>query len=424
MRKILIVSYSFPPLASSAVFRPLKFVKFLREFDWEPVVLTVREGRGFFGITDTGLNRDVPHGTAIHRAWEPFSKSNQPLGELLQPKEARSIETIKKWVKNWLVIPDAKILWAFSAVVLGWRVLRKNRCDVILSTSSYYSNHIVGYFLHKATGLPWIADFQDPWTDNPYRVWPGRLRRWLERFLERRVVKAARLVTTTTDALTRQLSAKVPEAQNKFQTITNGFDPEDLREGEAKVGGPFVLLHAGSLYQKRQVLPFLRVFGEWMQAKPDRAMDMSLVFLGSVSPEDKKAMKDILHRYRLEHSVRFVPVMPYRVGLEMMREADGLMLVTDQEEGGRDLVPTKLYEYLSLKKPILALTPEKGECANLLRKFSQKLIVDQNNPDTVWEALDTLAYGPKNGQNPAPDLEPYHWKTLTKRLAALLEGLK
>lgn len=394
-------------------------MKFLRAFGWDPVVLTVSEGKGFFNLTDPTLLRDVPAGVPVHRAKELFRKkdhSQEPMAALSQSRQW----SLVRWLGQMILVPDVKILWLPTALWKGWRLIKKHRPQAIFSTSSYYSNHLVGYLLHRLTHLPWTADFQDPWTDNPYRNWPNLWRKKIEQVLEKMVLSKASCVTATTAALAQQLSQKIPKEGSKISVITNGYDPEDFRKTDRVLSSRTTILHNGSLYQQRSALGFLQGFGEWATQNNNLSSPIELIFMGSIDPVNKNAMKKIISRCHLQDSVRFLPPMPYRVGLEMVQEADVLLLVTDPGEGGQNLVPTKLYEYLFTAKPIIALVPKEGECARLITATSQGMIVDQDDPAQIHKALDAVAHKSLSVAKSSEVVAEYHWKNLTEKLAGVL----
>ncbi|AMA72027.1 glycosyl transferase family 1 [Aneurinibacillus sp. XH2] len=402
-RKMLLVAYLFPPIGGGGVPRALKMAKYLAEDGWEVHVLTVDDT--YYATRDDSLLRQLPENVIIHRAqeWNPVQKMRPPQKE--SPKRDRSQEAaavktgeglrqavrqkvvpMLKKIKNTLMIPDDMIGWMPFAVKLGEEVIKKHNIPIMFSTSGPYTNHLVGRSLKRKTGVVWIADFRDPWTQNMHRSGVAWREAWEER-MERSVMAEADAITTVTHGFAENFMKKFGKEIKRMEVIHNGFDPNDYLDiATPPEDGKFTLAYPGIFYKERNPRLLLQAVAELIQeGKVDRA-SIVLRFAGVFDYPGYSDNIDCVRRLGLEDIVDIQGNLPHKKALEMMKGADVLMLIGDTAPGSGVYIPGKLYEYMAIGHPILALSVE-GESTEIIRKFHLGEVVNPLNKDEIKQAF-------------------------------------
>jgi glycosyltransferase involved in cell wall biosynthesis len=368
LKRLLVVTYYFPPSGGAGVQRVLKWVKYLRDFGVEPVVLTVEAGA--YPSLDPALARDVPPGIRVHRtpSLDPFGAYARLTGRSRQDAVAKATgrisdeeawaERAARWLRANLFVPDARVGWVPFAIREGLRMLRGERFDAVLTSGPPHSTHLTGYALHRRTGVPWIADFRDPWTAIHYnqKLPRTRLARGLDRTLERAVLRRASAVIAASPSMRDLLMAEAGRPANAAHVLYNGFDPEDF-EGEAPPRGEaFVLGYVGTLYGQPAALwdALARVRGE--------GLDVRVRIVGSVPPETP----EVIGAYGLGDAVAIGPYVPHDEAVGEMRRAAMLLLTLEPWLQAEAIVPGKVFEYLAAGRPILGIGPLGSDVAALV----------------------------------------------------------
>jgi glycosyltransferase involved in cell wall biosynthesis len=391
-KRVLIVAYHFPPDAEVGAIRAQKLVKYLPRCGWEPLVLTVdthHNGRQdptrLEDVMDAKIWRTgvLPNprivALAARRSLRRVLRSvdgpgTAPTEVADLPFEVKDAEAtgiraqLRRFFLSLCWLPDADIGWLPPALAQGLRILRRERPDAILTTSPPHTAHLVGLWLSRITGLPWIADFRDPWTSNPSkpRFVRSGLSDALDRRMERAVVRRARAVVVTTDRLRDQLVAKYKDVPaTRFITAPNGFDPEDFATlPRIEPSASFLITHVGSLYYRRSALKFLEATAGLVRSGEIPLPDLRIVFVGD-PPEDGRDFRDAVHALGLDGAVEWVGNVAQREALSWMLRSN-LLLVFAQHYALQ--IPAKTFEYLASGAPILAVT-EEGATADLISRL-------------------------------------------------------
>lgn len=405
--KVLIISYLFPPIAGGGVPRPLKMCKYLPEYGWKPVVLTVDPE---YNVSlDESLLKQIPEGTPVYRAreWNPYQtlnrlrtsaissegKGNLADGGVPVPKaKNRIIPRIKtgifnllKKMKSYIFIPDDHVFWVPFAVRKGLKAIRDEQVDAIFSTSGPYSCHLVAKKLAKKTGLPWIADFRDPWTQNMHRSGiPWRER--LEERMERSVMKEADVITTVTHSFADNFRSKFPELK-RIEVIHNGYDPEDYAEidGEREKGR-LTFAYTGIFYRERNPRKFLQAIAQLIEEKRINRDEIRIRFAGVFDYPGYTENQDAVRELRLDDVVEVLGYLPHRESLILLKSSDILLLIGDTAPGSEAYIPGKLYEYLAVKRPILSFSLP-GEATRIIERFSIGKVVPPTDLVAMKEAI-------------------------------------
>ncbi len=394
MKNVLLISYVFPPMAAVGGYRTIKYCKYLPEFGWRPTVLTVRSGYNV--AYDPALLKQIASTVTVYRSgnWEPldwWDKRSQ--GESPQPPKSSSgsastptassapplSATAKAYVKRWLSLPDRNNLWIPFGVVTGLKAIRREKIDVIYTTSPPASAHVVGYILSLLTGKPLVVDFRDLWTQNEAygtRGW-SPLQRRLDRCLERRVINRSRAIVTTTNSFSALTAENNPNKDAaRVYTITNGIDADDFR----KVTMPqskndrFTVLHLGSLYGHRSPVFFFEAVAEWAKRRPEILGRVQIDFIGNAPGFEAMAKREPLGQL-----INMLTHIPHDKVLDRLWQADVLLLILGFDPGGKGVLPAKLFEYICTGRPILSLVPAGGEAQIVLDDYANGLTV--NSPD-------------------------------------------
>jgi glycosyltransferase involved in cell wall biosynthesis len=354
------VAYYYPPLGGIGVHRTLKFSKYLPEYHWEPVVLTIRPEKGL--LIDLSLEHEIPAGAQIFRTpslslplWLPWR--------------------VRNFISRWIFVVDEQLGWLPYAVRTGQRILQASPCQVIYTSSSPYTDHLIGYRLKKSSGLPWVADFRDPWVGNTAIRIPTRLHRYLVRVLEGLVVRQADRVLVVNEPMRRDFISRYPELQkDKFQAIPNGFDAHDFKDIQPSdpIKDQFLLVYSGSFYGERQTpRPFFSALQNLLKrgAIPKNAIQVR--FVGNVG----KPTLQMIDSLQLRDVVETTGYLHHREAIAHLMAADALILIVGPGPGSEIVLPGKIFEYLASGKPILGLVPP-GVSADLIREANAGFVVD------------------------------------------------
>jgi glycosyltransferase involved in cell wall biosynthesis len=404
-------------------------MKYIREYGWSPFVLTVRGGDVPFD--DPSLNGDIPANAFVYRtlSFEPVRFAKRMLRrrpvKVGPPYHLDSLRRLIPWA-----FPDRRIGWVPFAIATGMSVLRSHPIDIIYSTySDTISAHVVAYALKVFSGTPWVADFQDPWSEPYVSALPSPLHRSIARHIEQTVFKTADHVIFTTNAIRETYGQKYrPAARaSAMSVIPNGFDPEHFQRPRPDAGGSSLrIVHFGVFWGSRSPGPFLMGLAHAIKTNRRLAADIEVAFVGGFEPRYRRLSYRLLAAYQLEQRVRLVDPVSYLDGVDMLAGADVLLLVLDNTGCGKYLIPCKLFDYLAAGKPILALAPE-GETARILRAANAGTIVDPDDVSQIAGAIVRLHEQWREGSLRCAAVREYvqqfSYRETTKSFVSILNGI-
>ncbi len=308
---------------------------------------------------------------------------------------------IKDFIHHAYYSPDMMAPWIPGAVKKGVDLVEKNRINIIFATGSPWSSLVAGRKIALKTGIPYIADFRDPWIGNPFFKSKGIFLDKRESKTEWSIVADAALVTVNTDPLRDEFLERYPWLNpEKIITLPNGFDPsdfdglEDMDRGQPDVidSEKVIIAHAGFLYGKRDPGPLLSVIEELHKKKPDIASRIVFQQIGDVSLNyDMASRFDFLVK---KGNLVLFPQMPYKTCLNMLVRSDVLAVI---QPGTRTQVPSKLYDYLCINKPIISITPHDGALGRMIRENRLGFLFDPQDKDAMAVCLTELVEMKKNG---------------------------
>jgi glycosyltransferase involved in cell wall biosynthesis len=377
----------------------------LTKLDWKIFVLTLKPEFSFEQhVYDKSLVRKIPLDTIVYQTGAL---------RLLWPLSGL----------NSHLVPDREAGWIPIALYKGLQIVKRENIRVLYSSAPPWTAHVIAGLVKKKTGIRWIADIRDPWTRRPWL--PAEMRRgtrynMLKR-IETTVVHLADRVVLNTDPLRREFSAFYHDINPaKFTTIINGIDPDDYQSLESSApltSDRFVITHGGSLYRKRDPRPFLTAVAELIKEKAISEGDLVIRFVGAVDPEFN--IYDWIRRGELQKVVTIDPSLPHGKYLELLSCSDLLLLIQPET----DLqVPSKLFEYIAVGRPILALVHD-GATKSLVEEYKRGHIVDPYDVTAIKKALlDHIDGWPviKEDQADSEDLGRFSMATLSKELDRVL----
>ncbi len=419
MKRLLLVAYHFPPIAGSGVFRPLRWVRALPRHGWQVSVLSASER--VYALKDPSLMDELPAELPLRRA-----RSLEPTPALIALNKL-GLRGLSRWVGRQLALPDEQIGFVPFAARAAERWQREAPFDAVATTSAPYSTHLVGRRLKARCGIPWLADFRDEWTGNPYIRYPSRWHGRLNRRLEAAVLGEADRVLSVSEPWTANLRALAPhEPAEKFLVLENGWDRAHFPEGVAASPDRFRIVYTGMFYGPRSPRAFLEGAARWL-GEPGAPWDeVEIRLMGHGGFGEGFTVPDVL-----EGLVHVEPQRPYREALTALGEAALLLLVVPPE-GGAGNFTGKVYNYLASGRPILCQAPEPNAAASLIRESGSGVVVPPDDPAAVATALAQLYAAWKAGRGAGTGELPEQRRALidvreadpqAARLAGILDGM-
>lgn len=434
-KKILIIDFFYPPAGGGGVRRTLGWVRYLRRHQWSPIVLTVRSGDCPF--QDPSLHHRVPPETPVHRvpSVDPLRLAKKVLRRRpAQSDSGQGAQTTYHldWLRGlapWMLFPDSRLAWVLPAIAKGIALLRSEEIDVLYSTySNAIAAHFIAYALKTISGKPWVADFQDPWSEGYVSYFPTVVHHTIACRIEEAIIKKSDHIIVTTRAVKQVYENKYRLGNtNRISVIPNGFDHELFAtHAPAPRRSSFKLTHFGVFWGSRSPVPFLMGLAQAMKVEPRFAAHAEVQLVGGFEPRHRRAAQRLLKSLDLQRTVHLLEFMPYADGVRKLLDSDVLLLVLDNTDSGKHLVPAKLSDYLGAGKPILALAPE-GEAARVVREANAGVVVDPDDIDAVAGAIIDL-YTQWQGRGPGWAIQDsyaqrFSYQEITKSFVAVLNGI-
>lgn len=450
MKNVLFITYLFPPFGGSSVQRSSKFAKYLKEFGYNPIVLTVkaeekkklRNEYTFYNIDESLLKdlEDIDLQIIRTKSFEPTLLFNM-LSKLHLNR-----------LRKFLFIPDAQIFWVIPAVRAGIKIIRENKIDLIYTSAPPYSVNITGLILSRLSKLPWVADFRDPWTQNFMEYWATKTHYLIDKSIEKKVYKRANRIVVITPMNKEQL---LEENSNiypaKIETITHGYDAEDFIEkrGGECAGNKFILTYVGRFYwgysekaktrltdllslgplqyrpfplELNSATPyyFLKAVHELLKMHPSLKNEIAIKFVG---PLDKKNAA-LIEQFSLKDIVSVTGYIDHTQCIKMTLESNLLIYIVGYCSKPLYAVAAKLYEYMASKIPILALVSE-GDSKDFLKKSGLAFFAHPTNIEDISKKIYELHQSWKKGNiKVTPNNEfisQFERKKMTRKLAYLFD---
>lgn len=424
------ICYYWPPSGGPGSLRAVKFARYLPQFGWNPVVLTVQNGE--FPYIDSSLEEDILTKTRICRTknWEPFflykkisrMKKNDalPVGILTLEKQTAR-ERISAWIRANLFVPDGRIGWTPFAVREGLKIIKKEKIDLIFTSSPPHSLQLVGLMLKKMTRLPWVADLRDPWTDIRYYQLIKRnacIRR-IDRYIEKKVLNQADHISTVSHSLASDFQNNNKTInRTKLSVFPNGYDEREFKKQEIKRPFKFQITHTGNLlaHQNPQVL--WKGLSHLLREISDFKNDLLLRFIGRTHPSIFQSAS----HFGLSPYLESNPFFPHKRIIREMAASSILLVVIPDTENNRGIVTAKLFEYMGSGNPMLLIGPPYGDAAKIISERPNSTVCDYQNRDCCIEFIQNMYTAWKKNKLPVLKNQKdrnYSRREITKELATL-----
>lgn len=431
MKKALLITYYWPPMGGSGVQRWLKFVKYLPEYGWDTIVYM--PSNPSFQLEDPSLLQDVRKEQVIikHPIREPhhlfyrakgqrdLRKINQ--GDILDKKKKSWLEKVGLWMRGNLFLPDPRIFWVRPSVKFLLPKLQEHQIDVIITTGPPHSLHLIGKRLKEKTGIPWVADFRDPWTSWIFmdEFYVSSLAMRVQKHLERKVLQAADKVLTVSPSCCRDLEQL---GNRPVVELTNGFDEEDFQQvSKAMPQDKFRICYFGTIDRVRDPRSFLNVVKQLCHEVPDFQQQTEIKMVGYLS---NVIMEEIQADEVLRTMVRTEAYMPHQQMLQEFSHAALLLLLLNNTAKSSAILTGKFFEYLASGKPILALGNPEGDIAQVLGKTQAGAMHVPDDSQGIRKTL--LHYYKQYRQGtyaPRSSIAQYSRAQLSRQLSEVLNEL-
>ncbi|PWL39051.1 glycosyl transferase family 1 [Flagellimonas aquimarina] len=423
MRKVLVITYYWPPAGGPGVQRWLKFVKYLKGFNIEPIVYVPRNPS--YPILDENLISEIPEGIQILKQpiKEPYSwasllskKKTQTISSgIIQERKVSTVEKILLWIRGNLFIPDARKFWVKPSIKYLSEIIKKEEIKTIVTSGPPHSLHLIGLGLKEQQEIHWITDFRDPWTSIGYhkklRLTKSSERKHKE--LEKRVLNSADKIVVTSDTTKREFE----QITNKpIQVITNGYD--EILDA-VSLDPNFTISHIGSLLTGRNPIALWQAIKELVEEHETFKSHLKIQLAGVVGEEVVKSIR----KYGLDSYTKHLGYLSHEKVLDVQQSSQVLLLLEIDSEETKGIIPGKLFEYLNAKRPILAVGPNGWEAGTIVKETNSGEVCRQNDKTVLKNVLlDWFGkYEKGELQFNSKEIEKYHRKELTKALANFIQ---
>ncbi len=435
MKKVLILTYYWPPSGGAGVQRWLKFVKYMREFGFEPIVYTAENGE--MPVIDESLQKDIPKGITVLKTpiWEPYGfykkfigrKKNDKINAsfLSENKKTGITEKISVWIRGNFFIPDARKYWIKPSIKFLNQYIQKNNIELVISSGPPHSMHLIALGLkQKHKNLKWIADFRDPWTNIDFyeKLMLGKRADKKHHEQELSVLQNANIVLSVGQTMSNEFAEMYKNAggksTNKFKVIANGFDTEDLQTGTVLKDTKFSIAHIGTLVKDRNPQVLWKVLKKLTNENQDFKNQLEIKLVGKIDIY----VKEQIEEFGLSKFVNKIDYLPHNKVIEEQQRSKLLLLLVNNTKNAKGILTGKFFEYMSAKVPVLAIGPVDGDLAKIINETNTGLISDFN--DEVSLEKNILAYfNGKVSEAKDAEVNKYSRKELTKELCSLLKEI-
>ena len=433
MKKVLILTYYWPPSGGAGVQRWVKFVKYLREFDWEPIVYIPENPH--YPVIDKSFGKDIPNDIEIisHPVWEPYSFYKKFMGMkkeeavqhgFIQEKKRSNLKSkVSLWVRSNFFIPDARKFWIKPSIKYLTNYFTDNeKPDVIISTGPPHSMHLIGLGLKKNLNIPWVADFRDPWTGIDFysQLNLTKLADSYHHKLEKRVLTNADKVIAVGWHMAEELKGL---GAKDVEVITNGFDESDFKDSIKGVKNKkFTISHIGSLNKDRNPTILWPALKEIIAKDEVFKKSFKLKLVGKVD----HFVLDSIEENGLSEYLEKIDYLPHNEISKVLTSSDLLLLLLNDTPNIEGIVTGKIFEYLASQRPILCIGSSTGDAARIINKTKSGKAVNFDDKSKIKTFLLSEFESFINNDSPisiTENINEFSRKNLTERLVRVLDGV-
>lgn len=431
-KKVLIITYNWPPSGGINVLRCLKIAKYLRDFGWEPVIYTAKDAQyPYFDYTN---EKDIPEGITVlkRKILEPFGLFKKltgrgkdiPLNNIVHVRDKQgALDKFGIWVRGNYFVPDARFLWIKPSVKYLVKYLKENPVDAIFTDGPPHTNTVIGCEVSKQTGTPWLADFQDPWTQvDYYKLFKiGKRADAKHRRLEQETFNIAEKITIASPTWKKDLESI---GANGVDVIYYGYDEDDFKNITSVADKKFTLCHSGLLGFDRSPDNLFKVLKELKEELPQFGEHLALKLMGQIDFTVFNLAKSL----GLEENIMNLGTVSRERSLQEVCNSWGLLLPLNKADNIKGRMPGKFYEYIRAERPILSFGPHDSDVANIINEYG----AGQNFEYTETENLKAYIKYQYQEKFLKEDFSPLNYKkdksffsnkNQTKQVAKYLDGI-
>lgn len=420
MNKVLIVTYYWPPGSGAGVQRWLKFSKYLPQYGWEPVILTVDPEYATWPARDNSLENEVPSGLKVYKtkATDYFrlysrDKSKIPAAGFAVDSRRGFREWLVRFIRGNFFIPDPRKGWNRHAFKQACQIIENEKIRNVITTSPPHSTQLIGLKLkRKFPEVKWIADLRDPWTDIYYydQFHHTFMSRLIDHNYEKAVLKSADRIITVGNSLKELFASKYAGSSEKIEVICNGYDRDDFKGLTGVNPEVFTISYIGTLSDSYPVNGFLKA----LRLFQDQKTDFRLKFIGLVSDSQKEIILSAIECSKVE----FISYVDHISAIKHMLGSTVLLLIIPYHKSSRSIITGKLFEYMASGKPVLCLGPVDGDAAGILRLGNHGATFDYTDSERISMYLGNLLSGRAMPEKFPPEV--YSRETLVMKVIPLL----
>lgn len=429
MKKVLFISYYWPPAGGIAVHRNLKFVKYLKEFGWQPIVHTAEGAE--YPVLDENNFKDVPNDLEVIKTkiWEPFNlfklitgkkKEERIHNVFLEEEKPTFAHKLGIWIRGNFFIPDARKFWIRPSVKNLKEYLSMNKIDLLFTNGPPQTNHMIAYKLKRFFNIPWHADFQDPWTQVDYfpQLMLNPISLKIHQMMEQRVFRYADKVTICSETWKRDLESI---GAKDVGVIVWGYDEDDFQNVNVPLSKKFKLSHYGSLGPDRNAKTLWKALSIIKNQNSEFADDLEIELAGFIG----HAIIDEFKILGLYNNLNLLSHISRKETIEKMFSSQVLLLILNEMPNVNGRLPGKLFEYLATRRPILVIGPNESDASKIVKGVSAGVTCEFNDLENTIKTIKELYEKFKTGNlfHNKNDISKYSNRNLTKQLAKYFDTI-
>ena len=426
IKKVLIITYYWPPSGGAGVQRWLKFVKYLREFGWEPIVYTPENGE--MPSLDQSLMKDLPHGIEILKTpiWEPYDTYKKLTGKKKEEKinsgflsenaKTKRTEKIAVWIRGNFFIPDARKFWIKPSVKYLKSYLKDNPVDAIVSTGPPHSMHLIAKELKRIFQIKWVADFRDPWTNIDFYkdLMLSNAADKKHKRLEKEVIQEADVVLSVGATMGKELTEL---GAKRSEVITNGYDIEENVE-PVVLDNKFSIAHIGTMTKSRNPTILWEILSSLAEENEKFKNRLEIKLVGKVDV----TVMDSIEKFNLSSYVRKIKYLPHNEVVLEQRKSHLLLLVINDTPNAKGILTGKFFEYMSSGRPTLCIGPNDGDVAEIMRETEAGSVFESKDGEALKQYI-LKSFEGNSAFKTNSFVEKYSRKLLTKKLVSILDSI-
>lgn len=429
--KVLIITYYWPPSGGAGVQRWLKFVKYLRQYGWEPIIYTPLNPE--YPAIDSTLAQEIPEDILVIKTpiWEPYKfykkltgiASDEKVnasGFISESKRPGKLQMISMWLRGNFFIPDARKFWIKPSIKYLNKWLSANHVDAMVSTGPPHSMHLIALELRKRSGIPWLADFRDPWTNIDFYQ-DLQLTQRADRKHHRQelsVLKAADDVVV----ISKSMKADFKEILSRqYTVITNGYDESDTIDVKVTTDSKFSIAHIGSMAKSRNPENLWIALNKLSETIHGFSEDLVIKLVGSVD----YSVIMMLQKYNLIDKLQKIDYLPHDKVIEIQKQSRVLLLLINDTPNAKVILPGKFFEYMASGRPILCIGPMDGDAAQIIDETHSGLVADINDQADIIHKLKQLYSNYKENKDDIliSNISQFSREQLSKTMALRLDHI-